>query len=205
MGLFDFLVGPSKDEVWSRVATDLGTDYIDGGFFSKDEVRYQFDDWEILLDTFTRSSKSTNGHSSFSTYTRMQAPFVNPTNFDFNIYRESIFSPLGKWLGMQDIKIGDTFFDNDYIIKSNNPNLIKEVLTQNIRELIRMQPNIHFEIQEGGSFFCNLPEGVDILYFEAYGVIKDEHKLKLLFELFMDTLKQLHSLGISQGQTSHSL
>ena len=205
MGLFDFLVGPSKDEVWSRVATDLGTDYIDGGFFSKDEVRYQFDDWEILLDTFTRSSKSTNGHSSFSTYTRMQAPFVNPTNFDFNIYRESIFSPLGKWLGMQDIKIGDTFFDNDYIIKSNNPNLIKEVLTQNIRELIRIQPNIHFEIQEGGSFFCNLPEGVDILYFEAYGVIKDEHKLKLLFELFMDTLKQLHSLGISQGQTSHSL
>ena len=33
-------------------------------------------------------------------YTRMRAPYVNPSGFRFTVYRKGLFSEIGKWLGM---------------------------------------------------------------------------------------------------------
>ncbi len=60
---------------------------------------------------------------------------------------------------------------------------------QKIKELINNQPRIHFEIKDDEGFFGkNFPKGVDELYFEAYGEIKDVNVLKSLFELFLTAL-----------------
>ncbi len=32
--------GPSKDEIWSQIATDIDGEYIDGGFWKKDVLIY---------------------------------------------------------------------------------------------------------------------------------------------------------------------
>src|SRR4051812_26592811 len=59
--------------------------------------------WTVTLDTHTGHT----GHAHF-TYTRMRAPYVNPEGFRFTVYRNGLFSGLGKFLGMQDIEVGDT-------------------------------------------------------------------------------------------------
>jgi hypothetical protein len=55
----------------------------------------------------------------------MRAPFVNKDGLYFKIYRKGIFSSIGRFFGMQDLEIGDSFFDGNFIIKGNNPKQIK--------------------------------------------------------------------------------
>ena len=192
MGLLRSLFGPSKDEIWGQIAQDIGGSYTDGGFFGTDVLRYKHGEWELHLDTFTRSSGTGKNRSS-TTYTRMRAPFVNKDNFYFEIYQEGLFTPLGKWLGMQDVEIGDSFFDGTFVIKGNSDQRLKELFADpEIKRLIHGQPGIHLEIKDDeGWFGSSFPDGVDELYFETRGVIKDTAVLKDLFELFARVLDRL--------------
>jgi len=193
MGLF----GPSKKEIWQQLANEIQADYINNGFWSGDRVEAHVDNWIIILDTYTVST----GKSSI-TYTRMRAPFINFSNFYFKIYRAGFFSGLGKILGMEDINIGYEEFDEDFVIKSNNEEKIKQLFSdKTIRDLVEMQPQINLEIKDDeGYFFKHFPEGVDELYFEVTGVMKDIDRLKELYELFAEVLKELCSMGLASAE-----
>ncbi|MCM8536937.1 MAG: hypothetical protein NE334_13450 [Lentisphaeraceae bacterium] len=192
MGFLKSLFGPSKEEIWGQIANDIGGRFDDGGFFGKDTLKYQHGEWELHLDTFTRSSGTGNNRSS-TTYTRMRAPFVNKDNLYFKIYEEGFLSPLGKFLGMQDIEVGDNYFDENFVIKGNSESQVKSLFAdEEIKRLIHGQPRIQLEIKDDeGWFGSSFPDGVDELYFEVRGVMKDTAVLKDLFELFSRVLDRL--------------
>jgi hypothetical protein len=191
MGVLRALFGPSKDEIWSQIANSIGGEFIDGGFWGKDALVYRHGEWEIVLDTYTVRSGGKHHHSR--TYTRMRAPFVNRDSLRFSIYRASIFTSLGKLFGMQDIEIGDSFFDDTFVIKGNDEGKIRQFLQDSqLRSLIRAQPDIHFQTKDDEGFFRrSFPGGVDELYFSCYGVVKDTRLLRSLFELFSTALERL--------------
>ncbi|MDP4091334.1 MAG: DUF3137 domain-containing protein [Bacillota bacterium] len=187
MGLF----GPSKREVWEQLSREINAEYVEG-FWSGSGVQAHVDNWIIVLDTYTVS----NGRSS-TTYTRIRAPFVNLADFYFCIYRRGLFSDLGKLLGMQDIEIGYPEFDEDFILKGNDEEKVRQLLSdEKIRHLIEGQPRFHLEVKDDEGFFKNhFPEGVDELYFRVPGVIRDIDLLKELYELFAEALRQLCEIG----------
>ena len=123
----------------------------------------------------------------------MRAPFINKDGLYFKLYREGFFSSIGKFFGMQDIEIGDPFFDDQFIIKGNNTEKIKLLLAEpKIKELCQQQPRISLTIKDDeGWFGADFPDGVDELYFICAGVIKDTELLKSLFGLFCITLQRL--------------
>ena len=123
----------------------------------------------------------------------MRAPFVNKDGLYFKISRQGFFSAIGKFFGMQDIEIGDPFFDEQFIIKGDNPEKIKLLLAdKNIKELCQRQPRIHLSIKDDeGRFGTDFPEGVDELCFECTGIIKETALLKSLFALFCLILERL--------------
>ena len=182
------IFGSSKDEIWTQIATDIGGEFIEGGFWGTDVLIYKHGEWQILLDTYVVST-GTSSH----TVTRMRAPFVNKDDLYFKISREGFFSSIGKFFGMQDIEIGDPFFDKQFVIKGNNQEKIKLLLADSrIKELCQTQPRIHLSIKDDeGWFGTDFPEGVDELYFECVGVIKETERLKALFGLFCLILARL--------------
>lgn len=188
MGVLRSIFGPSQDEIWGKMAADLGGSYQAGNWLSGGVLRYRSGEWEITLDTYTVST----GKSS-ATYTRMRAPFVNKDGLYFKIYRAGIFSGLGKMLGMQDIEILDPSFNDRFIIQGNNEEKIKWLLDDpELKTLIDRQPQILLEVKDDeGWFKSTFPEGVDELYFVCYGVLRDEALLKGLFDLFSLTLRRL--------------
>ncbi len=188
MGIFGSLFGPSKKEIWSQIAYDIGGRFKDGGFWKRDYIRYEYGSWEIVLDTYTKS----HGKSS-TTYTRMRAPFANRDGLYFKIYREGFFSNVSKYFGMQDIEIGDNFFDENFIIKGNSEYQIANLLEgDEMKALIERHEQIHFEIRDDeGIFGSRYPEGIDELYFQCRGVLKDENRIRDLFDLFALTLERL--------------
>jgi hypothetical protein len=184
--------GPSKTEVWRQLSEAIGGRFVEGGFMKGDKVEATHGEWIVTLDTFAVSTGKVT-----VVYTRMRAPYVNPNGFRFNIYRRSVFSDVAKRLGMQDIEIGEDEFDRDFIVKGTDESQVRALLSDlKIRELLSKQPEIHFTVKDDeGWFGPTFPEGVDELYFCVAGVIKDVDRLKLLYDLFAETLDQLCRMG----------
>lgn len=188
MSILRAIFGPSKKEIWSQIADEIGGEIIAGGFWKKGGIRFQHGEWELVLDTYTVS----NGKHS-STYTRLRAPFLNKDKLYFKIYREGLFSAMGRFFGLQDLVIGDDYFDKKFVIKGNNAEKIKTLLNDDrLKELIDMQPKISLEIRDDeGRFGTKFPAGVDLVTFQCGGVVKDKKRLKALFYLFALLLERL--------------
>src|SRR5262245_32432276 len=99
MSIVRDIFGPSRKEVWQQLCSKIGANYVEGGFWEGDKVQAVNGDWIVTLDIHTVST----GKSSTS-YTRMRAPYINPDGFRFVIYREGLFSTIGKWFGLEDIE-----------------------------------------------------------------------------------------------------
>jgi hypothetical protein len=192
MGILRQLFGPSRAVIWRQLCDDIQARYVDGGFWRGDKVQADHGQWTITLDTFTVS----NGKTS-TTYTRLRAPYVNKDNFRFTIYRAGFFTELGKLFGMQDVEVGYPEFDEAFVIKGNDEMKLQALFANpTIRELIERQPTIHLTVKDDeGWFGKTFPEGVDELYFCVIGVIRDLERLKLLFDLFAETLNHLCRIG----------
>jgi hypothetical protein len=186
------LFGASKREIWRQLSTELHADFVKSTFGKSDRVEARHGEWTVTLDSYAVSNGKT-----VVVFTRMRAPYVNPDGFRFSIYRRGLFSDLAKRLGMQDVEVGYQPFDQDFIIKGTHEmQLTKLFANTRLRELIASQPNIHFGVKDDeGWFGPSFPEGVDELYFNVAGVIKDVERLKLLYELFAETLDQLCRIG----------
>ncbi len=192
MSILRKLFGPSREEVWRELSAHIDAKVVAGGFWKGDRVEARVGEWTVTLDTYTVSTGKTH-----VVYTRMRAPYVNADGFRFTVYRRGLFSDLVKWLGAQDIEIGDPAFDRDFMLKSNDRLKLQYLLgNRRVRDLIALQPDIRFEVRDDeGWFGARFPEGVDELCFHVVGVIKDVERLARLFELFAETLHQLCHIG----------
>ncbi len=189
--------GRGKDEAWEQLCQEIGAELVPGGFWKGSKVQLHAGPWTIVLDTYTESSGDTS-----TTYTRLRAPFLNPSGFRFHLYRKGPFSGLGKLLGMQDIEVDEPEFDEAFIIKGNDEGTVRELLANpKVRQLIQAQPRIRLEIRDNeGWFGTKFPDDVDELHFLATGVIKDVALLKSLFALFTAVLEQLCHIRVSTKQ-----
>jgi hypothetical protein len=192
LGFLKKIFGSNRDEIWRQLSHEIGGEFVEGSFTKSSRVKVQIKEWVVTLDTFTVST----GNSS-STYTRMRAPYVNPDQFRFTIYRRSVFSNLGKLLGMQDVSIGEAAFDEAFIIKANDEAKVRQLFqTAKLREMVASQPRIHLTVKDDeGWFGAEFPDGVDELCFQVGGVLKDIDQLKSLYLLLAVTLSSLCHLG----------
>src|SRR5438477_406928 len=112
--------GPSKAEVWQQVCNEIGAEFVKGGFWKGEKVRAKHGERTVTLDTYAVSTGKTT-----VVFTRMRAPYVNPEQFRFTIYRRGFFSEIAKRLGMQDIETGHGDFDRDFIIKGTDEGKVR--------------------------------------------------------------------------------
>jgi hypothetical protein len=192
------LFGPSTKTIWRQLSEEIDAKYVDGWRGAK--VQATHGEWTVTLDSYVVPVGKTFMH-----FTRMRAPYVNPEGFRFTIYRRSVFSGVGTWLGMQDIEIGDRAFDEEFVIKGTHEGRVRSLFANpELRELIAAQRSIHLTVKDDeGWFGATFPEGVDELYFAVPGLIKDVSRLKNLYELFAATLDQLCAIGSAYERDPH--
>src|SRR5712672_2003795 len=138
MSILRSIFGPSRQEIWRQFCDQTGSNDVDGGFWKGDKVEATHGPWTVTLDTYAVST----GKSTII-YTRMRAPYVNPDGFRFTVYRKGIFTALGKLLGMQDVTVGLSDFDRDFVIKGNDDHKLWRLFaSQRVRDLISAQKDI---------------------------------------------------------------
>jgi heat shock protein HtpX len=183
--------GRSSAEIWRQVARDIGGEYQDGGFLGPDVLRYQSGEGEITLDIYEDADEHTH------IYTRMRAPFENKYGLYFKMCRVGFCASIGEFLGMQDIQIGDPYFDENFIIQGNDDEKVRWLLGDpTLKGLI--QAAIPPKLLGSASFGARYR---DELFFQCGGVLKDEKRLKTLFDLFRATLARLAQIDSSSGRT----
>jgi hypothetical protein len=185
------LFGPSRQEIWRQLSAEIDGRYVGGSLWKGDKVQATHGEWTVTLDTYIVPAGKT-----FIQFTRMRAPYVNVDGFRFSVYRKSIFSGAATWLGMQDIEIGNSPFDDEFVIKGTDEARVRTLFSNpTLRDLIAAQHDIHLTVKDDEGWFSGFPEGVDELYFSVRGIIKDVARLKQLYELFAETLDTLTVMG----------
>lgn len=192
MSLIKKIFGPSRQDIWSQIAAEYDGEFKKGTFLKKDKVRAFSGEWEIYLDHFARST----GKSSIP-YTRIRAPFINKDNLYFKVYREGFFTGIAKYFGMQDIKLNNDEFDNQFVLKGNDVFKISWIFeSSGVKKHLYNVDKILLEIKDGSGVFkaSRYEEGLDELYFERTGILKDIHQLRAIFDLFGEVLEKITEL-----------
>src|SRR2546421_4040574 len=154
MPLLRSLFGPSKEEIWQELSRQIGASYVAGGFWNGAKVEARVEPWTVVLDTYTVST----GKSTM-TFTRMRAPYVNRDGFRFHVYRRTILSDLGKFLGMQDVAVGVPAFDAAFVVKSSlagrqDAAHVSQLLADpELRDLLMRQPGVSLEVVDDEGYF----------------------------------------------------
>ena len=195
MGLF----GISKKHYWSAFAIEIGGEYVPGGWFKDEYIRYQYLNWEIFIDTFTVEDDD----GDRDTYTRFRAYLLNPKSFRFSIYRKNFLTGIGKFFGMQDVEIGDPDFDHHFVIKGNDPTtLVALFADQGLKDAVAEPRYLNLRISENKGFFRkrSIPEHVDTLMIRQIGEVKEKEDLRMFVELLTKTLDRLAEIGAIENR-----
>ena len=158
-------------------------------------ISYTVDQWELVLDAYALFRTVFNeSHLLFDDCTRMQVYIDNRDAFTCEIYNSTFVSSIGKLLGMQDIKIGDSSFDKKFIIKSNDKSKAIRLLHNNeLRTLMSSLPNFQIRINsKNRKMFSLHPEAYDEIVLEIDHYVTEFDVLYTMHKIIVTLLRCLY-------------
>lgn len=180
------MTGETSKSVMKALAERYNGVFVERKHDEQQKAKIVFEGFEIVFDYYVYYSDKPQ-----QLFTRVVVGFTSVHNFEFELYRLSLFSRIGKFLGLiKDVEIGVREFDSKFVIKSNDGFKIKALLSiKEIRDLIEKQEKINFSIStDAGIWGGKLPENQYELSFHRGGIITDINQFDALFELFKSTL-----------------
>ncbi len=112
------------------VAEQLGATLVAGTFFKQPKLQFEYRGYPTSIEFYSTGGK----HPTL--YTRLLFNLSTHPAFEVRLYPERFFSKLGKLLGGQDIQIGEEQFDPKFMIKGSSEQLVKSMLSAEVREAI---------------------------------------------------------------------
>ncbi len=169
----------SREAAWKQFAQELGAQYVSGGLFGSSKVLASIGQEIVTFNTYSVST----GDDSSTTYTQLRAPFQDRDHFQFTILRQGLLArKINAAIGMRDIQIGDADFDRDFVIQGTDESRIRKLLgNKKILQLMKAQPSLTVMLRHDG------------LHLSSKGVVRDNARLKSMFELFSEVLHQLQA------------
>jgi len=196
MAIIRKLLGPSRREVFERLAGEADAEFDPGGLLSGPKVRKRFDNWTVTL-TASKSAGPSPG-VNFHT-TRLRVPFVSADGFRFTIERKSGLGKRGKPIGRHFVGSGRPDFDDEFWLKSRDEAKVRALLDDDgYRRRLLSHTTLWLTVRDkGGWFDPKFPEDVDLLAFEEIGMApaSDVHRLRSLFDVMGATLTRLCRIG----------
>ena len=123
----------------------------------------------VTIDTYVETSGGSTGattmgpggapivnhtDSKSTTYTRVKAEALAPIAVSSRIYREHLFSGLGKLLGVQDVQIGYPAFDEAFVVKADDEARVRMLLREApCRALLAFPKSFLLEYERGALSF----------------------------------------------------
>lgn len=114
-------------QMWRDVAAELGLSMQVGRGVSRPVLTGNIGGLPVHIDTYVQRS----GKSS-TTYTRYRVAYPH-LGFELQLNRQGTFAAITKLFGAQDVEVGDSLFDSAFLVKTNDPNRLRALLTPSVR------------------------------------------------------------------------
>lgn len=175
--------GNTVEEIWTQIDS----------FFAKDSEIFEFNaiiKQENHTVEFNLDIDLGGGFEGGYALTRFVSSLKIADGFKFSLHRQDLIDGIGKFLGMQDVEIGDPEFDKTIVIKTNDEERLKAILNNSaVLKVIETLPDFNFHIihhhsarteVESASLELRIDEG-----------ITDTSKLRLIYAAFMLVLDKI--------------
>jgi hypothetical protein len=140
-----------REEALDIVAQRLGGTLVPGSFWQQAKITFEYKSHKASIEYYSTGGK----HPTL--YTRLFFHFQRMPPLEVRVYPERLFSKIGKFLGGQDIQLGDVNFDDKFMIKGSDDARVKDFLNPDVRqavfELRSMTMNDHIEISTESTAF----------------------------------------------------
>jgi hypothetical protein len=190
-GVLRAIFGPGHLRIWQQFAEQLGAQLDPGrGLVPKPRLTARAGPFMLTLDVLRAGEQ---------VFTRMRAPYVNPTRFRFALSREGFLARIGKLLGMQDIQVGRDDFDQEFLVRSNDEERVRRLLADpELRALLRLQPSFELLVKDGDRYAGpGFKNPIDELTYRTRGIAADLKTLHDMSDLVLRTLDLLRQLGVA--------
>ncbi len=184
----------ARFDIYSEAVWDEVTQRLQGQAAEWDgaAIKVQHGPFVVTLDLHAEIE----GHASLC-ITRLRAAFRNLDGFRFRLRRHGVLDSLVKWVGGQDIEVGDKTFDRAFVLKTNRPQELQRVFAgQDLRQALLQSSARLVEVRDDeGWFGPEFPDGIDELYLDAEERIVDAAGLRQLYRAFAILLDRLSTVG----------
>ncbi|WP_066831756.1 hypothetical protein [Rufibacter ruber] len=176
--------GSTQDEIWQKVAYDMAS--------QKELLSYsalvQLNDTQIYFDTDLDLGGGFEGGISS---TNFMAPVPENVSLRFSLHEQGWMDEVGKFFGMEDVELGYPDIDEAFIIKTNQPDTLKQLLSD---------PTVHQLLLKHKSCELKLHDDADdsghetVLTFSKDEAILNIAELREIYDMLYRLLQQLRQL-----------
>lgn len=117
------------NQTYSRLAEHYGGTFDAAGLFARPQLYFEHADAQVKIDIYSTGGKNP------TYYTQAHFRGLHPTT-RCEVYPERMWSRIGKLIGMTDIVIGSPKFDDEYVVKGDDPAQISALLTPAVQQQI---------------------------------------------------------------------
>lgn len=189
-------VRTSREAAWRELCRSEGGVYA---LAASGAPRVEIHDgpWTITLDDHAFSEDGVHRH-----HTRMRAPFVVVDGLSFRLRHRTLWDNLRRIVATDPVSTSDQAFDARYSGEANDPARLAAFLADaKLRNALLLADAREYSIkhrEEG--FGARLPDGVDELYLEVDGIVRDHARLVSMRAALKRGLVRLVELGSAEAR-----
>jgi len=164
-----------KKKAWEKIAAKTGLNYQKRGLSPSMWGDYRKHHVEIYL-----------GSKDEGQITGYCVQFENPEEIVMHLYKESLYSKIGRRLSVQeqDIKVNDPEFDQKFVIKGNRPLSLQAILDPSIRNKIMNTKDFHILIDE---------KQPNVAHYWENGFVTNTERLRSVLDLMIDIVEKIEA------------
>jgi hypothetical protein len=179
--------GGTIDDVWSKIDAD----------FAAQEDLFEYSaliDQQGVSVAFDMEIDLGGGFEGGYRLTRFVSKLQNLDEFRFSIHRQDLMDGVGKFFGLQDIKLGYPDFDKVMLIKTNNSDRLRDILSDStVRDVLLSLPDFTFHI--GHHHAPNTFVESGYLELRIDEAITETSELRAIYASFVHVLSKLEIAG----------
>ncbi|MEY2807440.1 MAG: hypothetical protein ACK57N_09330 [Planctomycetia bacterium] len=187
-------VRTSREAAWRELCRSEGGVYTLGASGAP-RVEIHDGPWTITLDDHAFAEDGVHRH-----HTRMRAPFVAVDGLSFRLRRRTLWDELRRIVAIDPVSTSDPTFDARHSGEANDPARLAAFLADHkLRNALLAADVREYSVkhrEEG--FGARLPDGVDELYLEVDGIVREHERLLSMRAALKRGLARLVELGSAE-------
>ncbi len=189
MNILKKIFGPSKRDIWKKIANHYRGQFVKGKYPYEDYVNVRIGNWDLIMDTMVE--KKDNDETEF---TRVIGPFSNDKFVDYSIERKGAFEFISKHFRKDVIELQDEEFNENFLLKGNDEYLVNWIFdSPPVKRSLYAIKRFHFSVENYTGVFGYDSFLTHELVFLQKGNLKDFEQLQNIFDamaLILDKTKE---------------